>query len=136
MIKAKNVGKSPKKNTNLIDLFHLDKELPDFLNPKDATFKNVLDVFSNNFNDNITSNPSIYEKKTEKKICRKEPHEQRERESEIYFKITKVKKRGKRRIKNVSILHDKNSKYNIICKIKVYFTKSLIEQANNLFNKS
>ena len=53
-----------------------------------------------------------------------------------YFKIVKNKKRGKRRLKSNSKLHDKNSQYNIICKIKVYFTKSLLEHANKLYNKN
>ena len=53
-----------------------------------------------------------------------------------YFKIVKNKKRGKRRFKNNSKLHDKNSQYNIICKIKVYFTKSLLEHANKLYKNS
>ena len=94
MIKAKSIGKSRKKNTYLIDLFHRDKELPDFLNPKDATFKNVLDVFSNNFNDNITSNPSICENKTQEKICRKE----RKRKKYI-LKLRKSKKGEKEDLK-------------------------------------
>ena len=56
-----------------------------------------------------------------------------------YFEIVRVvrqKKRGKRRLKNNSKLHDKNSQYNIICKIKVYFTKSILDHANNLYKKS
>ena len=56
-----------------------------------------------------------------------------------YFEIVRVvrqKKRGKRRLKNNSKLHDIYSDYNIICKIKVYFTRSLIKQANYLYKKN
>ena len=56
-----------------------------------------------------------------------------------YFEIVRVvrqKKRGKRRLKNNSKLHDIYSDYNIICKIKVYFTRALIKQANYLFKKN
>ena len=53
----------------------------------------------------------------------------------IYFKIERVKKRGKRRLKSNSKIHDKYSEYNIICKIKVYFTKALLNQVRNLYNK-
>ena len=56
-----------------------------------------------------------------------------------YFEIVRVvrqKKRGKRRLKNNSKLHDIYSDYNIICKIKVYFTRALIKQANYLYKKN
>ena len=56
-----------------------------------------------------------------------------------YFELVSVvrqKKRGKRRLKNNSKLHDIYSDYNIICKIKVYFTRSLIKQANYLYKKN
>ena len=54
----------------------------------------------------------------------------------LYFKIVRHTKRGKRRLKDNSKLHDNLSQYNIICKIKVYLTKSLIKQANNLYKKN
>jgi hypothetical protein len=54
----------------------------------------------------------------------------------LYFKIVRHTKRGKRRLKDNSKLHDNFSQYNIICKIKVYLTKSLIKQANNLYKKN
>jgi hypothetical protein len=56
-----------------------------------------------------------------------------------YFEIVRVvrqKKRGKRRLKNNSKLHDIYSDYNIICKIKVYFTRALIKQAYYLYKKN
>ena len=56
-----------------------------------------------------------------------------------YFEIVRKvrqKKRGKRRLKNNSKLHDIYSEYNIICKIKVYFTRALIKQANYLYKKN
>ena len=52
---------------------------------------------------------------------------------ETYFLINKNKKRGKRRLKDNSKIHEKNSQYNKIAKIRVYFTKALLEQANNLY---
>ena len=86
-----------------------------------------LDIIKNVFFDNtniyfLEEFPQDYFLKKSKKI--------------YYFKIVKNKKRGKRRLKNNSKLHDKNSQYNIICKIKVYFTKSLLEHANKLYNKN
>ena len=86
-----------------------------------------LDIIKNVFIDNtniyfLEEFPQDYFLKKSKKI--------------YYFKIVKNKKRGKRRLKNNSKLHDKNSQYNIICKIKVYFTKSLLEHANKLYNKN
>ena len=54
----------------------------------------------------------------------------------LYFKIVRHRKRGKRRLKDNSKLNDNFSLYNIICKIKVYLTKSLIKQANNLYKKN
>ena len=86
-----------------------------------------LDIIKNVFIDNtniyfLEEIPQDYFLKKSKKI--------------YYFKIVKNKKRGKRRLKNNSKLHDKNSQYNIICKIKVYFTKSLLEHANKLYNKN
>ena len=86
-----------------------------------------LDIIQNVFFDNtniyfLEEFPQDYFLKKSKKI--------------YYFKIVKNKKRGKRRLKNNSKLHDKNSQYNIICKIKVYFTKSLLEHANKLYNKN
>ena len=61
-------------------------------------------------------------------------HQIQQKEKIKYFKIDR--KRGKRRIRGVSIIHDKNSTYNIICKIKVYFTKAVLNQANNLYTKN
>ena len=86
-----------------------------------------LDIIKNVFFDNtniyfLEEFPQDYFLKKSKKI--------------YYFKIVKNKKRGKRRLKNNSKLHDKNSQYNIICKIKVYFAKSLLEHANKLYNKN
>ena len=54
-----------------------------------------------------------------------------------YFKIVQIKekKRGKRRLKDNSKLHDKFSQYNKICKIGVHFAKTLLEQTNNLYKK-
>ena len=54
----------------------------------------------------------------------------------IYFRIQKIKKRGKRRLKSNSKLHDNTSQYNIITKLKVYFTKSLLKQADYLYKKN
>ena len=95
------------------------------LSPNNIEFS--LDIIKNVFFDNtniyfLEEFPQDYFLKKSKKI--------------YYFKIVKNKKRGKRRLKNNSKLHDKNSQYNIICKIKVYFTKSLLEHANKLYNKN
>ena len=96
-----------------------------FFSPNNIEFS--LDIIKNVFFDNtniyfLEEFPQDYFLKKSKKI--------------YYFKIVKNKKRGKRRLKNNSKLHDKNSQYNIICKIKVYFTKSLLEHANKLYNKN
>lgn len=131
MTKGKAIKKSIKHKRNLIKLFHPDRELPSFIYPKGATIKNILDVFCNKLNDISQDNANIYDGKLYEKKYTKQPHKQNDKK--IYFKIVKMKKRGKRRIKDVSIIHDKNSEYNILCKIKVYFTKSLLDQANNLF---
>lgn len=94
-----------------------------YTNNIDISLDIIKNVFINNTNiyflDEI---PQEYFLKKSKKI--------------YYFKIVKNKKRGKRRLKSNSKLHDKNSQYNIICKIKVYFTKSLLEHANKLYNKN
>ena len=97
----------------------------------DASLENIKEVFcddqpkdddSESFKSNIPVNISPVKKEKIK-----------------YFEIVRVvrqKKRGKRRLKNNSKLHDIYSEYNIICKIKVYFTRSLIKQANNLYKKN
>ena len=92
-------------------------------NNMDISLEKIYDVFANFKNNYLCEEipPDFFLKKS-KKI--------------YYFKIVKYKKRGKRRLKSNSKLHDKNSRYNIICKIKVYFIKSLLEQANKLYNKN
>ena len=104
---------------------HNKKLNNNFFSPNNIEFS--LDIIKIVFFDNtniyfLEEFPQDYFLKKSKKI--------------YYFKIVKNKKRGKRRLKNNSKLHDKNSQYNIICKIKVYFTKSLLEHANKLYNKN
>lgn len=102
----------------LINNFNREASNPIFSKREDCTLEIVKEVFAN------TTEESLVEDDTRlpetKRIKR-------------YFDIIKIKKRGKRRIKASSKVHDKNSQYNKICKIKVYFTKSLLDQANNLY---
>lgn len=135
MKKGNSSKKSQKHKTNLIDMFHKDREFPPYLSNNDITLENIMDVFSNHSNNFILEHSNIAEAKAIEITNQEESKEKREKTKNIYFNIIKKKKRGKRRLKNVSNIHDKNSKYNIICKIKVYFTKALLEQANNLYKK-
>lgn len=131
MTKGKLIKKDMKEKRHLIKLFHLDRELPSFIYPEGISIKDISDVFCDKFNDVSQDTSNVYDGIIDEiKYMKESP---KSNVKKIYFKIVKIKKRGKRRIKDASILHDKNSEYNIICKIKVYFTKSLLEQANNLF---
>ena len=93
--------------------------------------QNKLDLSFETFNEVFTDTKDIY-------FCEEIPLDffLKKSKKNYYFKIIKSKKRGKRRLKNNSKFHDRNSRYNIICKIKVYFFKSLLDQANHLYNKN
>ena len=99
-----------------------------FYRPISATLKSVKKTFINN---NEPEPEESYDESSESIIPVNDPPKKGNRI--LYFKIVKHPKRGKRRLKDNSKLHDNSSQYNIICKIKVYFTKSLIKQANNLY---
>ena len=114
--------KSYKYKSFLINNFNKETSDSFYSDREDCTLEIIKEVFCNSttdetFSDNVTNSPK------KKKINH-------------YFNIIKMKKRGKRRLKSNSKIHDKNSQYNIICKIKVYFTKSILDQANNLYKKS
>ena len=114
--------KSYKYKSFLINNFNKETSDSFYSDREDCTLEIIKEVFCNSttdetFSDNVTNSPK------KKKINH-------------YFNIIKMKKRGKRRLKSNSKIHDKNSQYNIICKIKVYFTKSILDQANNLYQKS
>ena len=114
--------KSYKYKSFLINNFNKETSDSFYSDREDCTLEIIKEVFCNSttdetFSDNATNSPK------KKKINH-------------YFNIIKMKKRGKRRLKSNSKIHDKNSQYNIICKIKVYFTKSILDQANNLYQKS
>ncbi len=111
-------GKYRKYRSFLINNFNREANNSFYPYREDCTLEIIKEVFCN------TNEESFFEEDT---------HLPETKRTKKYFNITKIKKRGKRRIKASSKVHDKNSQYNKICKIKVYFTKSLLEQANNLY---
>ena len=85
-----------------------------------ATLKNIEENFC--------------DKKTNILTDEEDPPVTTERGKKIYFKVVrKMKKRGKRRLKDNSKLHDKFSQYNKICKIGVHFAKTLYQLNHSLF---
>ena len=114
--------KSYKYKSFLINNFNKETSDSFYSDREDCTLEIIKEVFCNITTDESLSVDDTYSSK-KKKI-------------KHYFNIIKMKKRGKRRLKSNSKIHDKSSQYNIICKIKVYFTKSILDQANNLYQKS
>ena len=115
--------KSYKYKSFLINNFNKETSDSFYLDREDCTLEIIKEVFCNTTDESFSQDDNTYSPKKKKKI-------------KHYFNIIKMKKRGKRRLKSNSKIHDKNSQYNIICKIKVYFTKSLLEHANKLYNKN
>ena len=115
--------KSYKYKSFLINNFNKEANDSFYSDKEDCTLEIIKEVFCNTTDESFSQDDNTYSPKSKKKIKR-------------YFNIIKMKKRGKRRLKSNSKIHDKNSQYNIICKIKVYFTKSILDHANNLYKKS
>ena len=111
-------GRYQKYKSFLINNFNREASNPIYSKREDCTLEIVKEVFANT---------------TEESLVEDDTHLPETKRIKRYFDIIKIKKRGKRRIKASSKVHDKNSQYNKICKIKVYFTKSLLDQANNLY---